>query len=194
MSSVWKIWHWCTGIILSYKTSLVVRSKERWLYLQTTKWRAIDLRMTMRLTFNFKFSRLFSKNRNPGKVRCTFFTTRVRSLISIEEGKAFSRLPNDNIPNIILITCFAATAFSLKLVVEWQGLSRFPAKMTQVHQGFCYLYVLPLWCIKKTQRCKTIHGMCPLGCKDQSIDLNMCICRLKYPVCVISVAVIMAVA
>ena len=28
----------------------------------------------MRKTFNFKFSRLFSKNRHPGKLHCTFFS------------------------------------------------------------------------------------------------------------------------
>ena len=30
--------------------------------------------------FNFKFSRLFSKNRHPGKPQCTFFTTKVSTL------------------------------------------------------------------------------------------------------------------
>ena len=46
---------------------------------------------------------------------------------------------------------------------------------------------------KNLQRCKMIHGMFPLGRKDQSINLNMCICRNIRPVPVISVAVIMAV-
>ena len=46
---------------------------------------------------------------------------------------------------------------------------------------------------KNPQRHKVIHGMHPVGCKDRSIDLNICICRLRYSaVCVISVAVIMA--
>ena len=46
---------------------------------------------------------------------------------------------------------------------------------------------------KNPQRCKIIHGMHPVGCKDRSIDLNMCICRDIQPVDIISVAVIMAV-
>ena len=35
--------------------------------------------------------------------------------------------------------------------------------------------------------------MCPMGCKDQSIDANICIYRNIWPVHVFSVAVIMAV-
>ena len=46
---------------------------------------------------------------------------------------------------------------------------------------------------KNLQRCKMIHGMFPLGRKDQLINLNMCICGNIRPVHVISVAVIMAV-
>ena len=46
---------------------------------------------------------------------------------------------------------------------------------------------------KNPQTRKVIHGMHPVGCKDQLIDLNMCICRNIRPVHVISVAVIMAV-
>ena len=42
---------------------------------------------------------------------------------------------------------------------------------------------------RNPQRYKIIHVM---RCKDRSIDLNMSIC-IKYSVCVISVAVIMAV-
>ena len=30
---------------------------------------------------------------------------------------------------------------------------------------------------KNPQRCKIIHVIHPIGCKDHSIDLNMCICR-----------------
>ena len=52
------------------------------------------------MTFNFKFSRLFSKNRHLGKHHCTFFTTKVSSLIFLERGKALSRSPNDKISNI----------------------------------------------------------------------------------------------
>ena len=44
---------------------------------------------------------------------------------------------------------------------------------------------------KNPQRCKINHGMCPMGRKDRSIDLKMSF--VEYPVCVISVAVIMAV-
>ena len=47
--------------------------------------------MTTRMTFQFKFSRLFSKNRHPGKLHRTFFTTKVRKLISVEGGEALSR-------------------------------------------------------------------------------------------------------
>ena len=46
---------------------------------------------------------------------------------------------------------------------------------------------------KNPQRRKIIHGMCLIGCKDRSIDLNMSTCRNIRPVCVTSVAVIMAV-
>ena len=34
--------------------------------------------------------------------------------------------------------------------------------------------------------------MCSVGCKDQLIDLNMGICRNIWPICVISLAVVMA--
>ena len=34
---------------------------------------------------------------------------------------------------------------------------------------------------KNPQICKTIHGMRAVGCKDRSIDLNMCICRNIQP-------------
>ena len=47
--------------------------------------------MTTRTTFQFKFPRLFSKNRHPGKLHRTFFTTKVRKLISVEGGEALSR-------------------------------------------------------------------------------------------------------
>ena len=50
--------------------------------------------------FNFKFSRLFSKHRHLGKNHCTFFTTKVSLLISIEGGKALSQLLNHKTPNI----------------------------------------------------------------------------------------------
>ena len=30
---------------------------------------------------------------------------------------------------------------------------------------------------KNPQRCKIIHSMCPIGRKDQLVDLKMCICR-----------------
>ena len=46
---------------------------------------------------------------------------------------------------------------------------------------------------KNLQRPKMIHGMCLLGCKDQSINLNVCICRNIQRVHVISVTFIMAV-
>ena len=47
--------------------------------------------MTTRTTFQFKFPRLFSKNRHPGNLHRTFFTTKVRKLISVEGGEALSR-------------------------------------------------------------------------------------------------------
>ena len=46
---------------------------------------------------------------------------------------------------------------------------------------------------KNPQRRKIIHGMRPVGRKDQSIDLNICIRRNIRPVRVISVAFIMCV-
>ena len=46
---------------------------------------------------------------------------------------------------------------------------------------------------KNPQRHKIIHGICPIGCKDRLIDLNMCFCTNYYSVSVINVAVIMAV-
>ena len=54
----------------------------------------------MKMTFKFKFPRLFSKNRNAEKHHCPFFTTKVSSLISVEGGKTLSRSLNDKIPNI----------------------------------------------------------------------------------------------
>ena len=70
------------------------------------------------MTFNFKFSRLFSKNRHLGKLHCTFFTTKVNTLISDEGGKAL------HIASIIKFVTFdiklviATTTFSLKLAVD----------------------------------------------------------------------------
>ena len=46
------------------------------------------------------FSRLLSKNRHPGKLPCTFLTTKVSTLIFVEGGKTLSRSLNDKIPNI----------------------------------------------------------------------------------------------
>ena len=42
-------------------------------------------------------------------------------------------------------------------------------------QWFCYICVLCPWHIK-CQRCKIIHGMRPMGCKDGLINLKM-FCR-----------------
>ena len=55
-------------------------------------------------------------------------------------------------------------------------------------QWFWYLCVLRPWRIKILKD-KIICGMCPVGCKDRSINLNMCICK-NNPVRLISVAVI----
>ena len=69
--------------------------------------------MTTRMTFQFKFFRLFSNNRHPGKLHRTFFTTKVRKLISVEGGEALSRsllIIND----ILAKTCSRmAIAFTL---------------------------------------------------------------------------------
>ena len=46
--------------------------------------------MSTRTTVQFKFPRLFFKNRHPGKLYCTFFTKKVRKLISVEGGEALS--------------------------------------------------------------------------------------------------------
>ena len=54
-------------------------------------------------SFNFKFSRLFSKNKHPGKHPCTYFLAKkVSSLISVERRKALSRSLNDK--NIRFLT------------------------------------------------------------------------------------------
>ena len=75
--------------------------------------------MATRTTFQFKFSRLFSKNRHPGKLHSAFFfTTKVSTLISVEGGEALSR----SLINGII--------FALKLVVKWH--SHCPVKMTSV--------------------------------------------------------------
>ena len=74
--------------------------------------------MATRTTFPFKFPRLFFKNRHPGKLYCTFFTKKVRKLISVEGGEALSR----SLINGII--------FALKLVVKWH--SHCPVKMTSV--------------------------------------------------------------
>ena len=74
--------------------------------------------MATRTTFPFKFPRLFSKNRHPGKLYCTFFTKKVRKLISLKEVKPLSR----SLINGII--------FALKLVVKWH--SHCPVKMTSV--------------------------------------------------------------
>ena len=42
---------------------------------------------------------------------------------------------------------------------------------------------------KNPQRQNNLWYMCPAGCKDRSINLNMCICK-NNPVRLISVAVI----
>ena len=74
--------------------------------------------MATRTTFQFKFSRLFSKNRHPGKLHRAFFTTKVRKFISVEGGEALSR----SLINGII--------FALKLVVKWH--SHCPVKMMSV--------------------------------------------------------------
>ena len=47
--------------------------------------------MTTRTTFQFKFSRLFFKNRHSKSFIVLFFTTKVRKLISVEGSEALSR-------------------------------------------------------------------------------------------------------
>jgi len=37
------------------------------------------------MTFNFKFSRLFSKNRHPGKLNCTFLPQNLTRLFPLKE-------------------------------------------------------------------------------------------------------------
>ena len=63
----------------------------------------------------------------------------------------------------------------------------------------CYLIALILLQLhpvslmhKNPQRCKIIHSMCPIGRKDQLVDLKMCICR-NIPFMFFLVAVTMAV-
>ena len=66
----------------------------------TTSQRSLDSRTTRRATLNFKLSRLFSKIEIPERCIVHFFTTKVGTLISAEEGWAISRSLNDKISNI----------------------------------------------------------------------------------------------
>ena len=54
----------------------------------------------------FYVARLFSKNRQLGKLHCNFFTTKVSTLNSVEGCKALSRSLNDKIRFKHLIICF----------------------------------------------------------------------------------------
>ena len=69
----------------------------------------------------------------------------------------------------------------------------FPPAPPCKRKSCCLVILLPLHPAslmhKNPQRHKINHGMRPVG-KDQSIDLNMCICRNIRPIQVISVAVI----
>ena len=55
-------------------------------YVLTTSQRSLDSRTTRRATLNFKLSRLFSKIEIPESSFVLFFTTKVGTLISAEEG------------------------------------------------------------------------------------------------------------
>ena len=61
-----------------------------------------------------------------------FFTGRVSIVIFSEEGYALSRSQNDKTFNIWYLV-FATTTFARKLVVGWQRLPRFLAKVTLAH-------------------------------------------------------------
>ena len=89
------------------------------------QWRPLDSRTRTR--FDLKFFRVFSKYRPPGKLHFTIFTLKVSTVIFNEGGYALSR------SQMILITCFRDFDILVRLVVEWQRLPLFPAKMTPVH-------------------------------------------------------------
>ena len=70
----------------------------------------------------------------------------------------------------------------------------FPPAPPCKRKSCCLVILLPLHPAslthKNQQMHEIIHGMRPVGRKDQSIDLNMCICRNIRPIHVNSVAVI----
>ena len=70
--------------------------------------------MTTRKTFQFKFSRLFSKNRHPGKLHRTFSPQRLERLFPLKK-----------VINGII--------FAPQLVVKWH--SHCAVKMTSVRAG-----------------------------------------------------------
>ena len=90
-------------------------------------------RTTTSTRFDLKFFRVLSKNRYPGMLQCTFFTRNICTVILIGGAQNLSRSLNDKTSNIWQIVS-ATTTFSLKLVVEWRWLPRFPTKMTLVHE------------------------------------------------------------
>ena len=61
-----------------------------------------------------------------------FFTRKARTVTFSEGGYTLSRSQNDKTSNIWQLVP-ATSTFSLKVVVEWRRLPRFPAKMTLVH-------------------------------------------------------------
>ena len=86
-----------------------------------------------------KVFRVFSKNRYPGKLHWSLFffffsPEKLKRWFLLKESKPSPDRKMIQLLNI-WFTCFRHYDIisSLKLVVEWRRLSRFPAKMTLVH-------------------------------------------------------------
>ena len=69
---------------------------------------------------------------SPGSFILPYLTRKVSSVIFSEGGYALSRSQNDKTSTIWYLVS-ATSTFSIRLVVEWRRLPRFPAKMTLVH-------------------------------------------------------------
>ena len=87
----------------------------------------------------------------------------------------------------ILTTEYHTVVFNLWIVfVSQHHFTVVTLQKYEQKESFCYsVILLPLHPAslrhKNPQICKIIHGMRAVGCKDRSIDLNMCICRNIRP-------------
>ena len=89
--------------------------------------------MTTRSTrFGLKFFAHSQNIDSPESFILPFFTRKVSIVTFSGGGYALSRSQSDKTSNIWYLVS-ATSTFSLKLVVEWRRLPRFPAKMRLVH-------------------------------------------------------------